>query len=499
MLVVWKPTCNNTLVKTAAIDQGFLMSETSAIYGSDLPVLRHRKGRACVELVRGKALLRWYLVALLCIPFYIGPELAQNFQLNVERSLIGLLVFGCLVGAVRSGIGAAYGRLFLLRPFTMGAFSAYFFWRLLAAIVSPYRVSTFLYINEFMTTAIVPLMFFAIFFLRDDVERLYRILFWSIVFVFAVVAFERLTHSNPFTPLAPAGAGRAIINAGIERGGILRSKGTFEHPLTLGNFVLLTLPLVLFAGRQFSIKLRTRLLLVGMLLAIALFTGSRSTMLLTAVEVAIFLTFSGVKINTGNGGIPLGWIWMPVIPVMLWVVITVVEQRSGYGLFSSYIRQAQIQNGLISIGSQPFLGFGAGPGPIRAIAEAMTYGEGSLRMWDANMTTVDNWYLSVLLGSGYPALISLLMFQFMILLMSSRDLLSRVRRQRLNERGVLGIYIGLTFSCASEMVMMSVLSIFTLHAFYFILAFWLISLQVSTISLKKKTAQIHDPLLSSTS
>lgn len=434
--------------------------------------------RAMTTNPAARRLAGWYFVALLCIPFYIGPSIVANVQINAERLLIALLVLGCFFGLFRGLVLPPLRVLIARHPLTMMFFLAYFFWRALTAIASPYAVSNYLFINEILSTAFIPLIFFGIFFIRNDTRVLCRILSVSTIFIFFVVCTELMLGANLFTALAPADAGRAISDASIERAGELRAKGTFEHPLTLGNFVLLALPLVLFAGHSFSRKRSGRLVLALMLIVLGVATGSRSTMFGVAIIVLAYLVLSGLRLRTGWRKANYGYLILPFVPVILAGAVAFAEQRSGSDFFSSYIRDAQIRNGLIALAQSPWLGFGAGPGPIGAIVDGMTYGPGALYMWEANLTTVDNWYLSVLLGSGIPAFMALVGFNLSILLAALLVLVNSRIRGRLARGGDLGMFVGLTIACLMETGMMVVLSIFTLHPLYFIFAFWMLALIV---------------------
>ena len=300
-----------------------------------------------------------YLFALLCVPFYIGPELATNVQLNLERVTLALLAAGVLIGVFGPVIRPALRFLWQNSPVFLLCFAGFFLWRITASILSPYAVSKYLVINELISNAFVFLLFFQLYFRRGAVQTVLRVLALSVLWMALVVAVEVATGTNPFTPLAPASAGQAILDANIERAGLLRAKGAFEHPLTLGQYVIFLLPVILFMDRTL-ISRRRALTLGALLFAFGVATGSRATLVIMSVEVLLYLLFWGLRIGKEGRQVNLGgmlWVFVPVVAVL---VASFAEQITGNSLFSSYTRVAQIVNGLIAVGDAPWVGFGQG-------------------------------------------------------------------------------------------------------------------------------------------
>lgn len=417
----------------------------------------------------------WYLFALISIPFYIGPEIASNAQINAERAILATLAIAIIMRALPRLIGPPLRALFQGSPLILVMFLGYFTWRLIAAILSPYSVSKYLFINEVLSQAMIFLIFFGLFRRNDFLPRFARIIQISLTFVAITVVVELILGFNVFTALAPEGAGSAILNASIERAGLLRVKGTFEHPLTLGNLVVLLLPLALFCSRNSILRYR---FLVGLaLIAISVTTGSRSIQAIVAAQVLLFLLVGFNFKVAGRKLYPFAT-FAPLAPALFLMVLQVVESKTGLGILESYVREAQIRNGLISIQDSPWIGFGAGPGPVTAIFAAMSSGEGAMQLWEANAATVDNWYLSVLLASGWPALFFFIGFGLSVLLPPVFLLSRRRARASMRQAGELGLVLALVIGFASNMALMSVLSIFTLHPLWFIWAAWLSSLSI---------------------
>lgn len=415
---------------------------------------------------------RLYLFALLCIPFYIGPELATNVQLNVERLTLVLLASAVLAGAYGKVIRPAISQLWRTSPVFLLSFIGFFLWRALAAFVSPYTVSQYLVLNEVISNAFVFIMFFGLYFQKGTIQPILRILTFSVFWMAFIVLIELATQSNPFTPFASASAGDAILNASIERGGLLRAKGAFEHPLTLGQYVVFLLPIVLFMDRA-QLPVRRAFLVAGLLIGIGIATGSRATMLILMVQILTYLLFWGLRVGVAGRQVNLGVFLWVLVPVAAFFVATLAERITGNELFSSYTRVAQIVNGLIAAGNAPWFGFGQGPGGTQAIADTVTYASGSLMLWEANLNTIDNWFLSILLGSGLPAVILFSIFNLTVLLPGAWCILHGPTRREIRDKGELGQFIGVFIAFGGSLGFMAILSIFTLHPLHFILLAWL--------------------------
>jgi len=418
-----------------------------------------------------------YLFALLCIPFYIGPELAPNAQLNAERLLLALLVALAALGILRGVVGPALSSLASERQLFLALMILFFFWRALAALLSGSTVAIYVYINELISNAFVFVLFYGIL-LRGNMERhLMRVFSVSIAWILGVVLWELGTGANPFTALASDSTNFAISQATIERAGLLRTKGTFEHPLTLGYFAALLLPIFLFVDRKF-VGRRAALFFAAALVFCGAMTGSRSTILLLSAEVSLYLVFRGFRVTSFGRQVNLGLFALPLLPVITIAAVSFAEARAGRDLFDDYVRGAQIHNGFIAIQNAPWFGYGDGRGATNSIANAMRYGDGAMRLWEANLSTIDNWYLSVMLASGFPGAALFIALQLAVLLPSILTILNRDARAVLTRENMLGLYGGLTVALMASNAFMAILSIFTLHPLHYIIQAWLVFLSV---------------------
>lgn len=417
-------------------------------------------------MLRKVQFLLFYTFALLVVPFYIGPELAKNAQINLERLLLIAL---CLMFFFNLGKKKFYIDFMLLyknHSLFIIFFVGYFFWRGISAINSPNNVSIFLYIYELISNFIVFLVFYCFLFNKGMYSNFFSVVFLSTFFVFSFALLELVLGKNIFASLAPSDAGAAITSEAIVRGVVYRVKSVFEHPLTLGHFCVMVLPLVLFYKFAYNDSAKyQRFTLVSSILSMAVMTGSRMTMLCCTMIIVIYFLLEGPKIKfleNSKAKSIIFYIW-PIIFSLPILAIGVVSFLSGRSSLDSYVRQAQVANGLQVIKMEPIFGFGQGPGGMLAIERFGT----AMKLWAENAATIDNWFLSVLLASGYPGLFLFLMFNIFVFLDIYRNFKNRKKLSR-EQSSDYNIWLGLSISYMFGFLFMIILSIFTLHPFFYI-------------------------------
>lgn len=415
-----------------------------------------------------------FLAALLVVPFYIGPELAPNAQLNAERFLLVLLAASLIDRGSAQMFFRGSNVLLRQRALVAVTLTAYFLLRFISALFSPFPVSVLFVVNEIASQLFVFLVFFSLF-LHFDLRRQIGVIFaLSIFLILLIVLVELAFGQNFLTSLAPEGAGTAINNQAIVRSGLLRVKGTFEHPLTLAHMVVMILPVLLFS----SLGLRpfVRIAAILSLILMGLSTGSRTLVVLMVLELGIWSMLRPIRFNTGATTFTSRGVALLLGPIAIGLAIYVAQQISGTSLFESGVRSAQIRNGMIGIQAKPWFGYGPGPGAIAAITDGMRGGVGAMRLWRENLSTVDNWFLSVLLSSGFTTFFAFLALIAAILAQGKDVLLEGIMRARLAAQGMDSLAIGLWLGCLFGAGFMAVLSIFTLHPLFYILAAWLTAL-----------------------
>lgn len=415
-----------------------------------------------------------YLAALLMIPFYIGIEPVQNAQINVERVLLVLLAVAIVKRDVFPTFSAAVRNLSTERKLVFWSLTGYFALRMVAALLSPFVVSIPIVINEIASNLLVFFAFFAIFSRLDVSREVVTIVRIAIMLIAGVVVLELVLGFNIFTPLAPSDAGAAINNASIARSGLLRVKGTFEHPLTLAHMIVMILPLFLFA--KLPITVRARMVSIVLLIGMVFATGSRSGMVLVVIQLGLWAVLRPLRVSLGGGYISTRVLAVAAAPLVIAAVVVFAEQRAGADLFYSEVREAQLRNGLIAIREKPFFGYGPGPGAIAAVMDGMRSGVGAMKLWKVSFNTVDSWFISVLLSSGYTTLTVFLLLLGSIFYQGFELFANPARRYWLEAQGWDGLALGLLIGCIFGALFMTILSIFTLHPLLFILSAWLTAL-----------------------
>lgn len=418
-------------------------------------------------MIRKSFLFTFYIFSLLVIPFYIGPELAKNFQLNVERILLVCICVFIIFKLFKKGTYRKISALQSRHKLFLYGFVVFFIWRGLSALNSTEMVSVFHFIYEFISNFLIFFVFYIFFFDKGYFDKFLEIVFLSVFVVFSFALLEFFLGRNVFASLAPADAGAAISSEAIIRGSVYRVKSVFEHPLTLGHFCVMTLPLILFLKNKstYSVFSSKSFLSIAVIL-MAILTGSRMTMLCCTLILVIYLIIDGPKVKVKEGVTPRKaslFLW-PFILSLPIIALLGVSMLSGRGSLDSYVRQAQIANGLQVIQMEPLFGFGQGPGGMVAIEK---YGT-AMKLWAQNAATIDNWFLSVLLSSGYPGLAFFILFNLFIIIELKSIYLNRFYYKSISSP-YYNLWVSLVVSYSFGLMFMVILSIFTLHPFFYII------------------------------
>lgn len=159
--------------------------------------------------------------------------------------------------------------------------------------------------------------------LHTGVEWLYRCasVLFTVVAIGAVVEFA--FSWNPFVEIR--------LNNGLyrtwatlqERGGVIRAEGAFGHSIALGASMALVIPLVI-ASR---FKVRTRALMVLVMLACEVVTFSRAGMVSAALAVALMALFGREGLNPKLRGLVI--VVLVAVAVAAAPLITGTYERAG--------------------------------------------------------------------------------------------------------------------------------------------------------------------------
>ncbi|WP_202940782.1 O-antigen ligase family protein [Alteromonas macleodii] len=430
-------------------------------------------------MISSSKLFAFYVFTLLVVPFYIGPEIATNFQINLERLALVLITFYVFFKLLKTRTYFAIGDMYKKNKVFLLFFSLFFLWRFFTAISSEYIVSIFLFLYELISNFLVFFAFYLFVFSKGNSEKFLKVVYFSIYFVFAFSILEFVLGKNIFATLAPANSGAAISSEAIVRGSVYRVKSVFEHPLTLGHFCVMVLPLTLFIKGYASSNFRKNNLLSLFVIAMAGLTGSRMTLLCCTLILIIYFLTNTTKIRFLEGAKPTKistFIW-PFLVILPFLALMSISILSGRDSLDSYVRHAQIINGLQVISMEPIFGFGQGPGGMLAIAK---YGT-AMKLWAQNAHTIDNWFLSILMASGYPGLLLFIVLNVLVFINLKKIFIGRERYKAISP-SVYSLWLAFSISYVFGLLFMGILSIFTLHPLFYIL---LAGLLWATAELKK--------------
>lgn len=401
-------------------------------------------------------------------PFYIDVRLHENIGINPQRlvlvltALFFILVLTTTKGFIRT-IGSAWWRNPDGRAIFF-ALSAYTVLRLVSSVIAgPYSI--FIFSNELIANAFVMLIAGAVYRDYADARRfvLFLIALGVIVSFYAIL--ERITQQNFLVSFADVNT-RAGFTAATEkiRNGVYRSQATFEHPLSLVQYLAMIIPLLYLLIRRFGALVVFPFTVIGSALY---FTGSRSAVIaifLSIVAMIAIAIHAGLRERSGRTkkGTLLTALFLLYGVLLIGGATLINDAVSGDSeshTASTTTRVAQINNGLLAIARRPI--FGYGPGEASRII--MHVGETESGADTIYRETTDNLFLTRAVESGVPSLIALLYLIYKVLKLAIQSSISNP------DRKVRVLNIALFGSLLSGVTLMSVLSIFTVLPIFFIL------------------------------
>lgn len=275
-------------------------------------------------------------------------------------------------------------------------------WRLLSALTGEQPVFSVIqfgwnFINYYLV------FFVAISCLRDseDVAWLVKIMAVSAVTVALVGMIERLVGHNLFANMVSVNT--EMLQAAVEekiRDGGSRVQGTFEHPMTLAEYLVLSAPMLLLILQNSSRQWHRVCAVVGLLIVMGgiFLSGTRSAMLTGVSVLGLALVFyfldnmrrRGFSLKTfasliGLIGLVIGT--LAAIPI----AAELIQGRSVVERTSSGARVLQYQQSLPKIEKEPLLGYGVAMGNSQVGFKA-----------SRGRYSIDSYYLSMALDSGVP-------------------------------------------------------------------------------------------------
>ncbi|MYM65289.1 hypothetical protein GTP45_00390 [Pseudoduganella sp. FT55W] len=356
---------------------------------------------------RLNVLLVGVLSAAMLWPNYVSFSTGGLPAMEPKRLLTVLLLFYWLYKMFTSpALSARFFRRWRSGGWALYLLLAFLGWRLLSGFTSEQPV--FAVVQFFWSVFNFHVVFFvAMSSLRDrrDVAFIMKLLVGGAVIVALLGGLERIIGHNLFAKLVPADS-EVVAQALADklRDGGNRVQATFEHPMVLAEFLMLTLPMavfLLFHSSKQRYKVAGAASLALMMGGIVL-SGTRSAILAGAAVLGLTLVLYFFENLRGRGGLtPRGLISMVgligIVTAALAIlpfVTDLVQGRNAYERGSSTARIMQYQLGLPKIEKQPVLGYGVGIGNSHVGFRT-----------SATRTSVDSYYLTIALDSGVPGVV----------------------------------------------------------------------------------------------
>lgn len=407
------------------------------------------------------------LIIFLCIfslwPFYIEIRVAESVGLNPQRIWLAILVLFagfCFLIAPKT-------RMFVLEKYRehkilFAACALYSMIRLISG-VSNSSVSFFIAAYEVVSNIL--LMFVAMMSVRTvkDARSVFLALISCGLLVSVYAIFERQFEYNLFSQFADPET-RAGFTAIMDktRDGAYRAQSTFEHPLSLSQFLVIIAPLALIFYRSRRWFLISTAAFCSMVLA-AFFTGSRSALVAplgaVLVAVTVFAYHKYKSKGSGAGGFALMLIaTLSLLFSLLVLPSLILGQGSQSQSASTATRFAQMQNGYVAIKNRPILGYGPGG----ASAVIMRIGDTTAGAQTIHRETTDNLFLTRVVESGIPSLVLYLIIIACVMRIGAREIYTEDKSER-------RLRVLLFLSVVSGALTMLVLSIFTVLPLLFVM------------------------------
>lgn len=271
--------------------------------------------------------------------------------------------------------------------------------------------------NEILTAVLILPIALSLYRDRSRLDTLIAGLFLAGVCVAVLAIIEKLAGHNLFANLHIPGMhmdGEWVQQSLRDkmRAGQYRAQATFMHPLLLAEFMTFEIPLALY----YIAHPRWHWRLLGgiaffLFVAGAVATGSRAALVAIPPMILMSIVLLSLRRSPGSRG---GALWIMtlltlclcvaagiVVLAMGLVDLSVITGRNAHEISSTYSRLMMFNRGLPLIAEQPFVGYGPGlSGAMVGLANA--HGE----------VTIDNYYLSLALDSGLPALLAFMALSF---------------------------------------------------------------------------------------
>ena len=241
-----------------------------------------------------------------------------------------------------------------------------------------------------------------------DIALIGRVLIIAALAISLTVIYEAITKHNLFVDhLSKLVSYKArwldlILTPTLRSNGKFRTQGPFTVPLSLAEFFTLVIPFLFYAFD----KAKNLFARMGFVALMALFefgiisTDSRTAMVTSVCLFGFYAVFRGaiyLRAHPKGDLKPLMFLFVAFIAMCIPVVLVFMLNKLGLGetLAAHGTRGAQLALGIPKVLKQPIIGYGSGMAGYVLDYKA-----------DGVHLTIDNYYLSVALDAGIPALLA---------------------------------------------------------------------------------------------
>jgi O-antigen ligase len=387
------------------------------------------------------------------IPSYLPFKFSELPGLNPIRITYFVLIFNLLHAilsskAIRLNIYKVVKQNKLIFLLTM----LYVFWGFASALASETKIQSVSYFIRSLNW--IPIAITATVCIKNysDVKKVFLFLSLGCITSSVIAVLERLYGSNLFINIFPLDKEQVESLSWIaedkSRGGKYRVAGIFSHPLALGEYLSMCLPVVgsmAFATNKkiFRVALFSSIPLV--FFAIYL-TQTRSSIISAAISLLFYLLLIAAKLaknKTSFSTAIAGWFGISAVSFLIigsiGVAISIAQGNSTEEVGSSAARLIMVERTIESINKSPYFGYGPGNA-------AITIGYIGL----ARNLTIDSYYLSILLESGIPALI---FFILLFIFISVKTLYAGLNSPHPKSLTIFAIFIAILSSLTIKSIL----------------------------------------------
>ena len=350
-------------------------------------------------------MLLGFIVVFHLWPAYAVIKIGALPGLNLQRIFIILLIISWLFSLLSSP--RCYNELLnTIKTYRYLVLNllAYFLWRYISISKSDnFILSFYAATNDFISYFIVFMIGLTVWHSSKQLSRVVFLLIVLSIIVSLIGIYEGHVEKNIFEQFVPITSEYTSQALEAKIRDSYRVQATFEHPLVLAEYFVFVIPLALvMAVNSRSLFYRILGSAAVILDGLALWkTGSR-----TGIVVLIGLGFLAaawkfwlvLKRSKDYKVVGLLFAFLPVllaIAALGFLVINhLIQGRSSEEASSTVTRIVQLDLGIPLIFKHPLLGYGPGTGAILL----------DIRN-ESGLPTIDNYYLSIALESGLPALV----------------------------------------------------------------------------------------------